>query len=103
MKLVDMKDVEDSDGYAQPAGPADYPYGLKLCLSDAVLDALGIEDLPPLGAELMITAKVRVTAVSSREVQDDADQNMDLQITEMAIEGIKKDPAKLAQEMYKEQ
>lgn len=103
MKLVDMKNVEGSDDSPQPVAyeRPDYPYGLKLCLSDAVLDALGIEELPKLGAEIVLTAKVRVTAVSSREVADDADQSMDLQITEMAL-AAPKDPAKIAKEMYGE-
>lgn len=97
MNLVDMKDV--GNGCDVACAPSDYPYGLKLYLSDSILDKLGIEDLPALGAEMMITAKVRVTAVSSREAGDDADQNMELQITALAMDS-KKSPDKLAKEMY---
>lgn len=98
MNLVDMKNVGSNAGEIACATP-DYPYGLKLYLNDAILDKLGIEDLPALGAEMTITAKVRVTAVSSREAGDDADQNMELQITAMSLDG-KKDPGKLVKEMY---
>lgn len=68
-----------------PEGPK-YPYGLTLCLNDDCLAKLGITELPKVGTELLIMAKVRITGVRSSERQGgDKEDDVDLQITDMAL------------------
>jgi hypothetical protein len=78
-------------GPCDPEGPA-YPYGLTLELSDEVLEKLGVKDLPGVGAEILLTAKAKVTSVSINERQDaDGDKEADkrrsvgLQITDLDV------------------
>lgn len=68
-----------------PEGPV-YPYGLEICLSDESLKKLGITELPPVGTELLVMAKVRVVGTRSSERQGGQKHNdVDLQITDMAL------------------
>lgn len=68
-----------------PEGPK-YPYGLQLCLNDGSLEKLGITELPKVGTELLVMAKVRVTGVRSSEQQGgDKEDTIDLQVTDMAL------------------
>lgn len=104
MNLVDMKIPPGSDMMAQPEQPSPYPYGLRLCLNDDVLDKLGIEKLPELGAEITIQAKVVV--VSRNESADAGDpdgdndyKSMDLQITALGL-GLPESDDKKAAKLY---
>lgn len=94
MALVDMtlskEEAKEESGlmsadYDMPR----YPYGLCLCLDDDSLKKLGITSLPAIGTEMMITAKVKVTSVRSRETQtenqSDSESSVDMQITAMEI------------------
>lgn len=77
-----------ADAMYGPDRGSDYPYGLRLSLNDDVLDKLGIEKLPELGSEIMLTAKVKVVSREERADQSDETgkyQCMDLQITDMAL------------------
>lgn len=108
-QLIDMKRSPTEQKAEMACAPAisPYPYGLRIYLDDDSLDKLGIEKLPGLGAELVIQAKVRVVSQSENESPGDPDgdndyKSMDLQITEMALGGLPKDQAKVAEKMYSE-
>lgn len=109
MQLVDMKcsPQEQQSEMAMPSNASPYPYGLRIYLDDASLDKLGIENLPELGAELTIQAKVKVVGRNERADDSDPDGDndykcLDLQITQMAIPNLPKDPVKVAEKMYPE-
>jgi hypothetical protein len=78
-------------GPCDPQGPA-YPYGLTIQLDDETLEKLGVKDLPAVGAEILLSAKAKVTSVSVNEQQDaDGDKEADkrrsvgLQITDLDV------------------
>jgi hypothetical protein len=63
----------------------EYPWGLCVRLDDELLKKLGITDLPAVGAELMLEAKVKVVSTASNEYEGGARRNVELQITDMGI------------------
>lgn len=88
MDLISMKkqperEEEGSYDYDEPA----YSYGLCIHLGKEELEALGITALPEVGSEMMVHAMAYVKTVSARENQDGNEMSMELQITDMAIEG----------------
>lgn len=95
-KLVSMKRAKD-DARGDKTMPApveaiapDYPYGLCLHLEDEELKKLGIDKLPDVGAEMTMTATVRVTRVSESEDErvpsTGKERCVNLQITAASIE-----------------
>lgn len=87
-ELIDMKNTgtgSESLVTAEGDKPA-YPWGLTLNLNDEVLTKLGLTELPSVGANMRLEARVRVTSVSQHErEQDDKDRRVSLQITAMAL------------------
>ena len=73
----------------------DYPYGLMISLGHEELAKLGIDDLPEVGAEMMIQCKVKVCSTVEHEDQNGERNHMSLQITDMAISGDKKSKAEV--------
>jgi len=67
----------------EDGGPK-YPWGTSLCLGTEAMDKLGV-GLMPVGTEVIIIAKARVTGTSSRERQSGMSQDMDIQLTAMEI------------------
>lgn len=81
-----------------PAEAPEYPYGLSIDLSDESLAKLGITELPKVGAQLEIRAKVTVTSTSSYETQGgEPDKRVCLQITDMELGAAQ---AESAQRLY---
>lgn len=80
-----------------------YPYGLSICLDDDTLAKLGITDLPAVGSTMQLVATVEVQSVSQYENQKGADNNLNLQITDMALSTptVQRDPASMATSLYK--
>lgn len=92
MKLVDMKiSKADREKQTSPStlmkdGPA-YPWGLSLNLDDATLEKLGLE-LPEVGEELMLHARVKVSSCSSSDSEGGGkNRSCSLQIVAMGLEG----------------
>ena len=88
--MVDMaltkKEAEDEFKIEEDTGPR-YPWGLNLTLHTESLEKLAM-DLPSVGDELSLVAVVKVTSVSERERQgNDKNQDVELQITEMELDG----------------
>lgn len=89
MKLVSLKlDPKEAKAEAGCAPTCDaplYPYGTCLYLDADEQKKLGIEEMPEVGAEMPITAVVKVIGTSSRETTEGVRKTLDLQITAMAI------------------
>lgn len=106
MKLVSMKTTpaEAKKEAAESTGMADtqpeYPYGLTISLDDAMLKKLGIEGMPAIGAEMMLSARVEVCSASQyATVGRETEQHLSLQITDMALDAGTTD-AKRASRLY---
>lgn len=90
MELIDMSH-KPGEGEAIPAqiGPvSEYPYGLRLTLNQAQLEALGL-GLPPAGTELHLEARAIVTRSSTEDPDADGDIDyvcVELQLCELGIE-----------------
>ena len=88
MNLVSMK-VEMQD--CAPCPPDAYGYGLRICLNDDQCEALGIKG--PIKAGTVVQVVAMATVVRCEESTDadgddtGTDIRLDLQITDMAIEG----------------
>lgn len=82
-------------GITEAAKP-EYPYCLKLYLSQQELDMLEIEDLPVVGTMLKLNAKV---LVSSTRSDVELGNTMELQITEMEL-GSEKKPMDAQEALY---
>ena len=93
-KLISMKrsekDKREDAGEAAPmeAIYPDYPWGLCLHLDKDELDKLGITDLPKVGTNMSLEAKITVTRVSqsaSSSPKAEEYTSIDLQVTDMAL------------------
>ncbi len=109
MKLVNMKMTveEQYPKTAEPSSPGPtYPWGLTLRLEEAVLARLGIKELPEAEAELMLTAKVMVTEVMSRDEVIGGEtrkcRSLSLQITDLGLGAVKEETKDAAKSLYKE-
>lgn len=80
-----------------------YPYGLTLYLNDETLEKLGMTEMPKVGSVLQLQAMVTVTGTSQRAQQTEKESGepdetttscVDLQITDMDLQGPAKDMAK---------
>lgn len=100
MKNMALKKSMTSE-YAMPnrvmsEAKPEYPYCLKLYLSQQELDMLEIEDLPVVGTMLKLNAKV---LVSSTRSDVEMGNTMELQITEMEL-GSEKKPMNPEEALY---
>jgi hypothetical protein len=88
-KLVDMElDDEDKMDTAMPISmpsAPDYPYGLRICLSEKELEKLGLP-VPGVGDYLDLRAFACVTSVSCDSTSSGDRCRVELQIEKIAIE-----------------
>lgn len=103
--MINMKMTsEEQMGYAMSTSIADqpaYPYGLRIDLNDAVVDKLGIKELPKVGDTMLITARVKVVSASeSEEADGDTNKCMGLQITDMELGADKSEPVPAKKALY---
>lgn len=101
--LINMENSpEAAQEQTQPSvadGPK-YPWGLCITLSDDSLDKLGVKTLPSTGTEVTLVAKATVTATRENQTEGEGTKaSMDLQITDMQIDGLDKDLFGRAAEM----
>lgn len=66
--------------------PPKYPYGTAMYFPDDLLKKLGINELPAVGAKMLLTAEVFVSGVSQRENQSENSKSVDLQMTAVSLE-----------------
>lgn len=87
-KLVDME-LDDEDKYdfcaPIPCAKPDYPYGLRISLSEKELKRLGLP-IPECGDMLDVRCFATVTSVSINEGSDGKSCRVELQIEKMAVE-----------------
>lgn len=92
VKLVSMKRTAE-DKRQDMGEPAciesiapDYPWGLVIHMDQDELAKLGMKQLPGVGTEFGLHAKVKVTRASMSAVEGQDEENyVDLQITDMAV------------------
>lgn len=99
------KEEAQEESGAPTAGNTDelpkYPYGLELRLDDSAMEKLGITELPDVGYVMKLTALVTVTRVSMNQAQDnDAENSMSLQITDMQLDAPAMDSSAMAAKLY---
>lgn len=88
--------------YAQPtvADAPTYPWGLCITLNDDSLEKLGVKALPAIDTEVTIVAKAVVSRTSENQTHSGENcSSMDLQITDMQIDGLDADVFGRAAEM----
>lgn len=104
--MVDMKlSAEAQKSYPEiaVADKPRYPYGLCISLDKDALDKLGIKDLPDIGQEFMLKAKVEVSGYSESEsAGGHVYKSLSLQITEMDLGKKKSSSDDTAKKLYGE-
>ena len=69
-----------------------YPHGLKLHIDEKSFEKLDVQGNVQVGQSIMILARVEVSQLSQEKTRDEKpNRRMVLQITDMAIEGEKKE------------
>lgn len=91
MKMVSMKldkkDVKKEMAEHSISDMPEYPYGLNIRLDDESIKKLGISELPEVGSDMVVLAKVKVEEVSSRDsLNGNENTSISLQITDMSLE-----------------
>lgn len=93
--LINMENTaQQAQEYTEPsiADAPKYPWGLEICLSDDSLDKLGVKTLPAVGTVVTIVAKATVSSTSENATEGSGPrQSMDLQITDMQVDGLDAD------------
>lgn len=93
--LINMETTPaEAKEYTQPsvADAPKYPWGLCITLNDDSLDKLGVKTLPAVGTEVTIVAKATVSRTSENATEGNGNcATMDLQITDMQIDGLEAD------------
>lgn len=93
--LINMQQsAEEVKEYTEPsvADAPKYPWGLCITLNDDSLEKLGVKVLPSVGTTLTLVAKVEVTGTRDTQTQGgESQQSMDLQITDMQLDGLETD------------
>lgn len=89
VKMIDMaltpEEKVEMAGYSPVNSVPDYSYGLCLSLCDEDLEKLGLDDDVSVGDVLQIYALAKVTSVSERETNGEADRRVELQITNLGL------------------
>jgi len=86
MKLSPSEEKKYSDSLA--VDRPQYPYGLRIDLSNEAIEKLGLAALPQVGQYMTLTARVEVCCVSQYDSKDSpggASKSVGLQITDMAL------------------
>lgn len=108
-KLVSMKITKadrepKADSVVSEVEAPEYPWGLQVRLDEKAIEKLGI-DLPKVGSEQMLIAKVSVVSVSSSAHNGPAGKSkhrsIELQITDLCLEDAPAEKSDAAAELYK--
>lgn len=88
MKPVSLKyEAPETDG----PDAMDYPYGARISLHGMTLDKIGMDKLPDVGSTVTVSGKCVVIAVR----QDGMDRCVELQFTDLGVDGAKSTAEKL--------
>ncbi len=87
MELDDESKLDAPMPIAMPNKP-DYPYGLRICLTDDEIEKLGIDPTDAtVGGTFMLQGLARVTSVSCNDGPDGKCYRIEAQIEDMGILG----------------
>lgn len=84
MKL-DPKAGETVGSQSLLSDTPEYPWGLRLDLTEDVMKKLNLSSLPDVGKVLRLEAEVRVEAVSVSDFNETKQRNLQLQITSLGL------------------
>ena len=88
MPLVNMKRKKSESDSELSIDDNEFPWGLQIHLHEDELKKLGIKELPEVGGEIGLEAKVTVTSASINETKDNGvDRSITLQITDLGLFG----------------
>jgi hypothetical protein len=92
MALTHMKMSQDDQKDTMGAMPSpaksqkeQYPYGLRIRLSEAEMKKIGMNEMPKTGAVVMLTAKTKVVSTNESASENMNSKNCELQITHMDV------------------
>lgn len=85
MELDDDDKLDAPMPYPMPDKP-DYPYGLRICLTDKELAKLGIDHDCDVGDSITFGAKAKVTSKTCTDGDGGHSCRVELQITDMDVE-----------------
>ena len=100
--VMQSMEIEESEApmYDKPMSPK-YPYGLRLCLSEKILQKLAIEGVPAIDDKMMVCAVASVSSISST-ANDDGSVNryVELQITQLEVKPASAKEKDMAKSLY---
>lgn len=81
-----------NEGEVNEAPKPEYHYGLRICLNEDMIKAMGfVDELPEVGTTMKMKAIVEVCCTSENESKEyGLSRSMDLQIVEMELDAGKK-------------
>lgn len=85
MELSDENKIDVAMPIPMPNRP-DYPYGLRLCLTEKELDKLGLDADCEIGDVIDLRAFAVVTSISVNESDGGTCKRVELQVQKLAIE-----------------
>lgn len=101
--LINMQQTAaEAKEYTEPsiADAPKYPWGLCITLSNDSLKKLGVKAMPAAGTVVTIVAKAEVAGTRETQTQGgETESSMDLQITDMQVDGLDVDVLGRAAEM----
>lgn len=88
MKRSDREKKAAAEDYVVPYHPGaeDYPHGLRLCLDDAVLKKLGIDEMPKPGDKFRIEGEAHVISSEQRDTSENSDRRVELVLHELGAQ-----------------
>jgi hypothetical protein len=99
---MEPKESQDQYGMSAVSDSPAYPYGLEIRLDSESIKKLDLKSLPQVGSNLMVTARVEVTSVSSNDSKEGGKNHcVSLQITDMEL-GAEKEESSTAKDLYGE-
>ncbi len=84
MELSDEEKMNTAMPIEMPDRP-EYPYGLRICLTNVELEKLGLADDCEIGDMIDLRVFARVTSVSKNASEDQTSTRVELQITDVAF------------------
>ena len=86
MELDDEEKLDATGPIPMPDKP-DYPYGLRICLTDCEFEKLGIDPSnAQVGETFHLFAMAKVTSISSNDSEGGSNYRLEAQITDLALE-----------------
>lgn len=87
LKLTEAEKQADKTAMCGPCDSAapDYPWGLRVRLTEKEIDKLGIKDLPQVGAEMVVNGIGKVVEVYASDTGDARRRGFEFILTDLAL------------------